>query len=146
MRLCLQTEVAASPAEVWAGFTEELFLALKPPLMPLRLLRFDGCHQGDLVELSLGPSFMAQRWLSRITEHQDQGPAYHFVDEGEVLPFFLRSWQHSHRLLPHPQGGCIIVDDIEFQAPLGLSALLWPALYLQFAFRKPVYKRVFGAK
>ena len=38
----------------------------------------------------------------------------------------------------------MIIDEIEYRAPnLLLGRVLWPALYLQFLYRRPVYRRFF---
>ncbi|TAE59212.1 MAG: hypothetical protein EAZ89_02710, partial [Bacteroidetes bacterium] len=67
-----------------------------------------------------------------------------FVDQGRVLPFFLREWRHVHRVVK-TETGSEIVDDILFKSPRWLPGfLLYPVLYLQFAGRKPVYQAVFG--
>ncbi|RAK63201.1 SRPBCC family protein [Hymenobacter edaphi] len=147
MRLLLRTPVAQSPAEVWAGFTRQLFLDLAPPLPRMRLRRFDGCQRGDVVEieLHLGPLSFG-RWTSLITEHGElPGGGRYFVDEGQELPGPLRFWRHRHLLEAGPNGGCVIVEDLEYRtfSPL-LDALLRPAVWAQFAWRRPIYRRYFG--
>jgi ligand-binding SRPBCC domain-containing protein len=40
--------------------------------------------------------------------------------------------------------GTIIIDDITFRTPSILTDyLFYPLLYLQFLYRKPIYKKVF---
>jgi ligand-binding SRPBCC domain-containing protein len=146
MRLRLATTVAQPPAQVMAGFTRELFLALAPPFPKLRLLRFDGCQRGDqvLVELLLGPWQLP--WSALITDHGRLPDGTHyFVDEGQQLPAPLRYWRHRHLVQPAPHGGSRIVDDIEYRthSPV-LDALLYPLLWAQFAWRKPIYRRIFN--
>ncbi|WP_149867244.1 SRPBCC family protein [Solirubrum puertoriconensis] len=143
----LRTPVAQAPAQVWAGFTCQLFLDLAPPLPQLRLLRFDGCQRGDLVEIEmhLGPLRLA-RWTSLITEHGElpSGGRY-FVDLGQQLPAPLRYWQHRHLMEAAPNGGTVIVEDLEYRtASLVLDALLYPLVWAQFAWRRPIYRRYFG--
>jgi ligand-binding SRPBCC domain-containing protein len=144
MRIYLRTKVQQDPQTVWQGFDQNLFLKLKPPGIKLKLLRFDGCETGHQVEMELGYLFK-QRWKGRITEHGISPALCYFVDEsqGSELPFFLRRWRHRHLLQAHKQG-TEIIDDIEYQAPLGLNLLLYPLLWLQFAWRKPIYRRIFG--
>ncbi len=147
MHLYLRTHVAAAPAQVWQGFTRELFLALAPPFPPFRLLRFDGCHRGDEVHLELGAGPLRQRWTSLITEHGTAPDGtYFFVDEGRQLPAPLRYWQHRHLMQPAPDGGCYIIEDLTYRTGSGLlDRLLWPAVWAQFAWRRPIYRRWFGA-
>ena len=146
MHLLLRTHVAAAPAQVWAGFTRQLFLDLAPPFPPFRLLRFDGCHRGDEVHLELGAGPFRQLWTSLIIDHGTlPDGTYFFVDEGHTLPKPLRFWRHRHLLQPAPEGGTFIVEDLEYRSPFRwLDVLLYPAVWAQFAWRRPIYRRYFG--
>ena len=129
-----------------AGFTRALFLALAPPFPRLHLRRFDGCRTGDVVEIELRTGLKTLPWTSLITEDGVLPDGTHyFVDEGQVLPPPLRSWRHRHLVRPGPAGGSVIVDDLEYRtAYRWLDALLYPALWAQFAWRRPIYRRWFG--
>jgi ligand-binding SRPBCC domain-containing protein len=129
-----------------AGFTRELFLALAPPFPRFSLRRFDGCRRGDQVEIELVMGPLRQRWTSLITDHgQLPDGTHYFVDEGQVLPAPLRYWRHRHLIEPGPGGGSVIVDAIEFRtASVLLDTLLYPAMWAQFAYRKPIYRQYFG--
>lgn len=146
MHLYLRTHVVAAPAQVWQGFTRELFLALAPPFPPFRLRRFDGCRRGDEVHLELGTGPLCYPWTSLITDHGVLPDGTHyFVDEGQQLPPPLRYWQHRHLMQPAPGGGSYIVEDLEYRTGSGLlDRLLWPAMWAQFAWRRPIYRRWFG--
>jgi len=144
MKIRIQTKVNQSYHQVFEGFNEDLFLALKPPLLPLKLLKFDGCKTGDEVHIQLGAGFLTQRWDALIIEDAASDEEYYFIDKGVQLPFFLKTWQHRHRILKADEGA-YIVDDIDYQTPFWLlDYLMYPVMYLQFYARKPVYKRVFG--
>ena len=39
--------------EVFERFNQDLFLALAPKFPPSKLLRFDGCKTGDIVEIEM---------------------------------------------------------------------------------------------
>lgn len=146
MFLTLRTRVRSAPAQVLAGFNQALFVQLAPPYPKLRLLRFDGSHQGDRVEIELRSGLSRHRWTSLITEDGQlpDGTCY-FIDEGQELPAPLRFWRHRHLIEPAPGGGSVIVDAIEFRtAWRWLDALLYPAMWAQFAYRKPIYRRVFN--
>jgi ligand-binding SRPBCC domain-containing protein len=148
MKLEIRIPVAQPPDQVFKGFTVDLFIALAPPppFPPMKLKHFGGSRTGDHVELELNFLFFRQRWVSVITRDETlpDGTIY-FIDEGRQLPFFLKTWKHTHWVRPGPGGGSIIVEDIEYTAPLGLlTYLLYPTLWLQFAVRKPVYQRLFG--
>ena len=145
MHVILCTAVAQPPAQVMAGFTRELFIALAPPFPKLRLLRFDGCRTGDQVEIELDTLVKRLLWTSLIVDDgQLADGTLFFVDEGQTLPPPLRYWRHRHLIQPGPQGGSIIVDDLEYRtATPALDALLYPAIWAQFAWRKPIYRRWF---
>lgn len=144
MKLLLETPVAQSYLSVKAGFDESLFRKLSPPFPPVKLLRFDGCAPGDQVILELNFIFFTQKWTSAITEDGTSEAEYFFVDEGIVLPFFLKKWTHRHRIIASPTGSRIR-DEIEYESSNGLlTLLLYPALWAQFLYRKPIYKKVFG--
>jgi ligand-binding SRPBCC domain-containing protein len=68
-----------------------------------------------------------------------------FTDVGEQLPFFLRSWEHEHRLEALPAGRTRITDRLSFTTPWWLPHwLAQPAFKGLMAYRQPIYRRVFG--
>ena len=145
MHLLLRFAVAQSPARVFAGFTRELFIALAPPFPKLHVLRFDGCRAGDNVAIELQAGPKRWRWTSLIT---DSGVlpdgTYYFVDEGQQLPAPLQQWRHRHLIQPVPSGGSIIVEDIVYSTGRRwLDAFIYPAMWAQFKWRGPVYRRWF---
>lgn len=144
MKLNFSTKVNQDYISVKNGFDETLFTKLSPPFPPVKIVRFDGSETGDLVSLELNFLLFRQRWTSEITENKSSEKEFSFVDEGIELPFFLKRWKHKHRIIKSGSH-TIIRDEIEFEAALGfLSLLLYPAFYLQFAYRKPVYKKAFA--
>ncbi|MEQ8685601.1 MAG: hypothetical protein RIE86_09915 [Imperialibacter sp.] len=145
MKIKIRTRVKADLQTVREGFTEKLFLKLNPPFPPVKLLRFDGCKRGDKVELELNFILFKQTWESLITHDLSNETVFSFVDEGVRLPFFLKSWKHHHINEAIENGGASITDEIEFTTPTLLTSLLfYPVLYLQFLYRKPIYRKVFG--
>lgn len=145
MKLRIQTHVSQPYQVVWQGFNEELFRKLSPPFPPVRVVRFDGCLAGDMVVLELNFLLFKQQWISCITEQQSSESEIYFVDEGTKLPFFLRFWRHRHRIIHQEAGGTIISDEIEFKTPLWITDyLMYPLLWAQFAYRKPIYKKAFA--
>lgn len=145
MHIKIITLVGQDVQTVIKGFNRDLFLALKPPLVPITLVRFDGCNTGDEVHLNLG---LGQKWISVITHSEETGTGMLFVDEGRQLPFFLTYWKHIHGIEANPNGrGTIISDFITYKGKGKLLEwVLYPVLYAQFALRKPVYKRFFGKR
>jgi ligand-binding SRPBCC domain-containing protein len=146
MHIILRTEVAQPPAAVMAGFTQDLFLALAPPFPKLTLHRFDGCRRGDQVEIELDTLVTKLPWTSLITEDGILPDGTHFfVDQGQTLPPPLRYWRHRHLIEPGPAGGSVIVDNLEYRtASPWLDKVLYPAMWAQFAWRRPIYRRWFG--
>lgn len=143
MKLRIATQVKASLSKVQEGFTEELFLALSLPFPPVKLLQFDGCKTGNKVALELNFIFFKQQWISDITADEDDGKNWFFVDEGVKLPFFLKSWRHHHAVESNEQGS-IVIDAITFSTGTILfDLLMYPALYFQFLYRRPIYKKRF---
>lgn len=143
MRLNFETRVDSNVSTVKEGFNEALFKKLAPPFPPVRVKRFDGCSKGDLVSLELNFLLFRQLWVSEITEDSTDENEFYFVDEGIQLPFFLKTWSHKHRII-RQGNGAIIRDEISYTGPIRvLTWLLYPTLWLQFAYRKPIYRKVF---
>lgn len=143
MKIQIETPVEQGYLDVKSGFNESLFKKLSPPFPPVRLLRFDGSSKGDLVTLELDFIFFRQKWTSEITEDRTTDLEFFFVDQGVELPFFLKKWKHKHRVISSGIGS-VIRDEIEFEAPFGLmNYILFPVLWLQFSYRKPIYRKIF---
>lgn len=144
MQLRVATQVKASLDEVRAAFTQELFTALNPPFPPVKLMRYDGNKPGDLVKLSLGPTWLNQQWTSKIIKTEASNKHWMFVDLGIELPFFLRSWEHSHEV--HDKGTHrLIVDFIQLAGPWWVPDFLLKLLFTALMrYRRPIYQRFFG--
>ncbi|GAB3166381.1 SRPBCC family protein [Telluribacter humicola] len=143
MKIHINTPVSAPIRKVWEGFDKSLFLKLNPPFPPVRLLRFDGSHKGDTVSVELNFLLFRQQWTSLITEQESDQEEIFFIDKGIKLPFFLTYWRHKHRLL-RDNTGTVIADEIEYRTPFTiLDYLMYPILWAQFAYRKPIYRKAF---
>lgn len=141
-RIHLETTVSADFQSVISNFDRKLFDALKPPLIPLKLIRYDGEKTGDEIHLALG---FGQKWISLITDHGVAEKEWFFVDEGKVLPWPLRYWKHVHKVLKTDNNVTMLIDDISFGTGYSvLDAFMYPFLYLQLSWRKPTYKKFFG--
>lgn len=144
MKITIETLVNQDYLQVKEGFNEMLFKKLSPPFPPVKLLRFDGSTKGDLVTLELNFIFFKQKWTSEIMEDQTTDKEFYFIDKGIELPFFLKKWTHKHRIVKDGENS-IIRDEIDYQAPFRiLTLILYPAMLLQFAYRKPIYKKIFS--
>ncbi len=146
MRITIKTAVQSALKEVMDGFTDELFLKLNPPFPPVKLEKFDGCQTGDQVIIELNFIVFKQKWISDITEDKVEENRWYFVDQGVKLPFFLSKWRHHHEVILR-NGGSLIIDDITYSTGTILTDLImFPLLYGQFLYRKPIYKKVFSQK
>ncbi|GAB3331280.1 hypothetical protein GCM10027429_09430 [Marivirga atlantica] len=145
MHLLLKTKVDQNYLKVKEGFNEDLFTSLNPPFPPVELKEFGGSEEGDIVHLRLNFIFFKQDWISEITYDRTNIEIFEFIDEGKKLPFFLKYWKHHHKVLKLDNNTSEIVDDITFKSPFKLmDYLLYPVLWLQFAYRKPIYRRLFN--
>ncbi len=134
----------AAKARIKQGFTRDLFLSLNPPLPKVRLIRFDGCKTGDQVGLELNFIFFRQQWVSEIVDDEEDELVWLFVDRGVKLPFFLKSWKHKH-IVQSRNAGSEIIDDITYSTGyLVTDVLLYPLLFVQFLYRKPIYRKWFS--
>jgi ligand-binding SRPBCC domain-containing protein len=146
MHILIKTPVERHYKEVLQDFDEELFKELAPPGVPFKLLRFDGSKKGDEVHLQIGAGPFKQVWIALIVEDGETEEEAFFIDEGKQLPFPLAYWQHRHRVRKRPEGGSEIIDDITFRTRWRLlDPFVYPFLWLQFWYRRPIYRRVFGA-
>lgn len=144
MRLVLSSVVERNWLEVKSRFNRELFLSLKPPLIQLQLLRFDGCAAGDEVHVIINTVGIKQKWISHITKSEQTEREWSFVDQGHKIPWPIKSWRHHHRVISLSAGETLIVDDINFEcmAPW-MEPLMYPFLWAAFVIRPLRYKKFF---
>jgi ligand-binding SRPBCC domain-containing protein len=143
MKILIKTRIEKNYQVLFTKFTIDLFKALKPPFVNLVVERFDGCKKGDEVHLKMDLfGKFNQRWISHITDDFRGDYEIHFVDEGALLPPPLIKWKHIHRIEKINELASYIVDDIEYTSGnKALDLVLYPALYLMFFYRVPIYKR-----
>lgn len=145
MHFQIRTPVDGTPRGVFARFDRALFMRLKPPGVSIVLHRFDEpIVAGGVVHLDVKfLGILRQEWYNRITSQQTSDTLCDFVDEGERLPAPLRQWRHHHIIRTGAQG-TEIVDDITYHSSNRLlDVLLFPFVYLQFWYRRPVYRKYF---
>lgn len=146
MKIALSTKVESSLKTVKEGFNQDLFLKLSPPFPLVKLLRFDGCLTGHQVWIELNFILFKQRWDALIVDHKESEEEFYFIDEGTKLPFFLKSWKHKH-ILNSSAGNCYVTDQINYSTGTILTDLLiFPLLWLQFVYRKPIYRKHFRSQ
>lgn len=147
MKIFLPTEINNDLHTTFRLFNEDLFKALKPPAVGLKVLRFDGCKKGDEVHLEISVGPLKQKWVSLITDDSVSDDVCYFIDEGGKLPPPLKSWKHIHRIRKVDDQNCVIEDDIEFSTGNSfLDRMIYPVLLMQFKARKPVYQKLLNKK
>jgi ligand-binding SRPBCC domain-containing protein len=143
MKINIETAVNQSVNQVWEQFDEKLLMQLSPPFPPVKLISF-GQKIGEKVTLELNFFIIRQLWVSIITDFYLSVEENYFIDEGVQLPFFLKYWKHKHRIVKNDNSGSKIIDEIEFRTPTILTDyIFYPILYLQFLYRKPIYRKLF---
>ena len=144
MKMLIKTRIHKDYNFVFSKFNQDLFKSLKPPLLNLEVLRFDGCKKGDEIHLNIGFGPFSIKWISHITENSNGENENLFIDEGYLLPPPLKYWKHIHRVKKISEDLCEIQDDIEFSSGNQfLDTILYPTLYFQFSLRNPAYKKFF---
>ena len=140
----LVTQVDGTVSSVFERFDRKLLETLVPPGMSFKLKRYDEpVKPGSMVEVETKVfGLIPQFWRTEITEWVESGEESFFTDEGLKLPFPLKQWKHRH-IVRKASEGVEIVDDVEFSAGW-LSWLMYPAIWLQFAWRKPKYRKYFA--
>jgi uncharacterized protein (TIGR01777 family) len=92
------------------------FSRLCPPWEALRLEGPDtAITPGEERTVRLGPKRVSLPWVAR---HEDFVEGRQFVDVMVLGPF--RSWRHTHRFEPQDDGGCRLIDEIEYELPMQL--------------------------
>lgn len=144
MRITIRTKVKQEYKRIFQAFDINLFMKLKPPLVSLNVKRFDGCKKGDEIHIETNILGIRQQWISLITsQHSDENEIY-FIDEGVLLPKPLKYWKHKH-IIEKSIDSSIIIDDICYRSGSKfVDFLMFPALFLQFFYRKPIYKSYFS--
>jgi len=143
MRILLETKVRQHYDKVYKGFDVNLFKALAPVFPKMILRKFEGCKKNDLVEVDIDFSIGKQPFYSQVIEAGKEHRGYYFIDQGTRLPFFLKYWEHKHRIKRCGEGS-MIVDDIYYNSPTKVAGfLIFPFMWLSFYARKSIYRRYF---
>ncbi|MCU0324926.1 MAG: hypothetical protein MUF45_06685 [Spirosomaceae bacterium] len=143
MKIKISTKVEQNIEQVWNQFDVNLLKKLSPPFPPVKVLHYIGHQIGEKVSFELNFFIFKQKWESEITDNRIDENERYFIDEGRILPFFLKYWKHKHRIVKSNSGSKII-DEIEFKTPSILTDyIFYPLLYLQFLYRKPIYQKLF---
>lgn len=146
MKITLESEIINLPAQtVFSYFSKNLFKALNPWFMPMKIELFEGCLPGNRVIVTLGGKIIQARWISEITSFENNENEIFFIDIGKKLPFPLKNWEHKHRIVSIDQNQCKIVDEITYQSYNKLlDTIVKPLMLVQFGYRKKIYSKFFN--
>lgn len=115
-RFIKQSEIPASPEAVFAwheqpGAVEKL----TPPWEKVEMVeRGESLRIGTRVVFKVFTGPLWQKWVA---EHVQYDPPRLFADIQRQGPFAY--WYHRHRFEPTAQGTTMMIDDIEYELPLG---------------------------
>lgn len=144
MKIFFETAVPQPWQKIRDMFDRDLFTYLKPPGVDVEILRFDGCKKDDEIHLDIHLMGRRQRWVSLVTEALSTENGWHFVDEGKVVPWPVRTWRHVHRVEKVDEQNSKIIDDITYQCePEWIAPLVAPVMWLSFAIRPHRYQAFF---
>jgi ligand-binding SRPBCC domain-containing protein len=116
MRFTRSIDIDAPPSVLWAFHERpEVLAELQPPWERSQVIK-------PPRSLAVGTQVMVKVWIGPIpitveAEHVVYEPPHRFVDVMRRGPF--RSWRHEHRCERRDDGGARLVDDIEYELPLG---------------------------
>lgn len=147
MRFQILTPVKGSHRKVFAGFDHGLLLQLTPPGAKMQLISADDpAKEGGRIYLRVTLlGIIRQEWINAFSQYELTEAECHFVDQGVKMPFPIRLWRHDHRVLSDGPDRAIINDDVTYKTGFFLMDwFLYPILWLQFRYRRPIYQRVFG--
>lgn len=140
------TQVSAQRDVVASQFDQSLLLKLKPPLVTMRLIQYDGQFRGDELKFAVGFGKFTQTWHGKITQHRYTDKDWLFRDEEIAVPFPLQNWQHTHALKAN-DSGTLIIDRVKFEGKNRIyTLLLCLPIALMFLLRKPPYQRWLSAR
>lgn len=143
MRIVLRSVVKAHFKNVAADFSHDLFVFLLPPKFVASLVAYEGSKPGSKVHIRFRLPYPSD-WISVIKSEVKDENNYVFVDEGEKLPFGLKSWRHIHSVKKMHEQSTEIIDDMNFSTGIRLlDYILYPFLFLSFYPRKNLYKKYF---
>ena len=144
MEIVVRTIVNESTEIVIPNFGKELFMALSPGFIPIKLLGYDGDRVGGLVRIEMGIPPLGGTWVSKIISRSERTDRLEFVDIGVELPFPLVKWKHRHIVRKDGAGRTEIIDAIIYSTHSKFwNFLTYPIMYLMFLMRIPLYKKYF---
>jgi ligand-binding SRPBCC domain-containing protein len=144
-----RSRIAASPARVFA-FHEapDALERLTPPWESARIIERsgDGIQAGARIVLEARVGPIKMRWIAEHTRYEKDRL---FQDVQRAGPF--ARWEHTHIVEPDGEGGCWLIDSIDYELPFGKLGALFDTLVARrlqrmFDYRHEVTRRACEAK
>ena len=147
MKIHIITPIKNDMQSTFNKFDRDLFQYLTPPLLSLKIERFDGCQTGDQFHLHLELGPLKQKWIGKVIDNKCDEKECYFIDEGVELPSPLKAWKHIHRVVKLNEDHCQIEDDISYSTGNKImDYAIYPVMYLQFKARSPAYQKYLNKK
>lgn len=128
-----ETEIPAAPEVVFAWHEEPGAVErLTPPWEKVEMIeRAESLRVGTRVIFSVFMGPLRQRWVA---EHTEYDPPRLFTDLQREGPFAY--WCHRHRFEPTGAGTTRMIDEIEYELPLGLIGELFGGAFTRSKLRR----------
>lgn len=111
-----KSHVPVPPEELYGWHIRPgAFERLMPPWEEVRILeRSGGVADGGTLSFSMKQGPVRRKWIAKHTACE---PGRMFRDEQVSGPF--AKWVHTHRFVPGDDGGSLLIDQIDYELPLG---------------------------
>jgi ligand-binding SRPBCC domain-containing protein len=134
-----ETVVDESLPEVWQFFQSTENLAQMTRMPKIAVLGDSDVYEGAKVYLRLNLLLLNFYWKGRISEKVDE---VYFIDEGERLPWPIRSWQHVHTFKALPRNQTQMIDRVSVRSFLP-PRIMTIGLTMMFSNREKYLRRYF---
>tara|TARA_B100000287_G_scaffold349679_1_gene338298 strand:+ start:252 stop:722 length:471 start_codon:yes stop_codon:yes gene_type:complete len=106
---------------------------------PVKIENWRGIDDGKTASFSFW--FFGWRKISVVHKHYTLKRNFlYFVDEGRILPFGIKNWQHHHTV-KNSRDGSLIIDKVILDHDLGVKKyFIYPIMLFPIIIRKVTYK------
>ena len=108
-----KTEIPRSISEVWSFFQSNQNLAAITAFPKIDILGDKDVEKDANIHLRLNFMLFKIHWKGRITEVV---PEAYFIDQGEKLPFPIKSWSHVHAFKRLSSDETKMIDKVEYDS------------------------------
>jgi len=127
------SQISCTPDELFRWHEQpDAFKRLMPPREPVEVLRHDGSiKDGARAQLRVGFWPLKFNWE---LEHRDYIAGQQFCDVQIRGPF--KSYRHVHRITGAGNGNAVLIDEIQFEMPMGFFGVWLGKLIMLPKFRR----------